>query len=151
MGATQFTTEATGTTAEEAFRVAVDDAFYWNGHAGYTGTIAEKDGFELWDLPTLPAKTNTPVDPSDLTDRYANAIEFYHDHVVLANGNDPASIHDATSQYDNTTTSDALLLVNALGADNMKALTNTYDEKWGPAVAVKLSDDTYGFFGYASC
>lgn len=45
MGATTFETIAFGRTAGEAFDAAVKDALYWHGHGGYTGTIAEKDGF----------------------------------------------------------------------------------------------------------
>jgi hypothetical protein len=32
-----------GETLAEAFNAAREDAFYWHGHAGYTGTICEKD------------------------------------------------------------------------------------------------------------
>ncbi len=47
MGATDFSTKASGTTAREAFKSARDDAAYEHGHGGYTGTIAEKHGFEM--------------------------------------------------------------------------------------------------------
>ena len=40
MGANEFTTKANGKTAKDAFRIAVEDAKYNYGHAGYTGTIA---------------------------------------------------------------------------------------------------------------
>ncbi len=42
-------TEADGhsTTAAEAYHTAVAEAQYDYGHAGYTGTIAEKNGFLL--------------------------------------------------------------------------------------------------------
>lgn len=35
---------------EIAFQQARDDAFWENGHGGYTGTIAEKPGFVLFDV-----------------------------------------------------------------------------------------------------
>lgn len=47
MGAMDFTTRADGKTAKEAFKSAVDDACWEYGHGGYTGTIAEKAGFEM--------------------------------------------------------------------------------------------------------
>ena len=47
MGAVTFERLAFGTTAEEAFSKAVEDARHMNGHGGYTGTIAEKDTFEV--------------------------------------------------------------------------------------------------------
>lgn len=47
MGAEQFSTTARGKTAQEAFDNARDEAWYDHGHAGYTGTIAEKPGFVM--------------------------------------------------------------------------------------------------------
>lgn len=44
-------------TAEEAFRAARAEAQYDYGHAGYTGTIAEKDKFIM--LPLIEGKTLT--------------------------------------------------------------------------------------------
>ena len=45
MGANTFFTEASGKNAKEAFKLAVEDACYDYGHAGYTGSIAEKDSY----------------------------------------------------------------------------------------------------------
>lgn len=47
MGAEYFQVKATGATIDEAFRKAVDEARYNYGHAGYTGTIAEKSSYTL--------------------------------------------------------------------------------------------------------
>lgn len=47
MGAQNFVAHATGKTAEEAFHNAVAQAQYDYGHAGYTGTIAEKHSFRM--------------------------------------------------------------------------------------------------------
>lgn len=54
MGAQTFCQVASGKTAQEAFRSAVDSAEYAYGHAGYTGTIAEKDDFIT--LPVSPER-----------------------------------------------------------------------------------------------
>ena len=51
MGAEVFYTEAKGATAQEAFKHAVDAALWDYGHAGYSGTIAEKDSFVEIALP----------------------------------------------------------------------------------------------------
>ena len=51
MGATTFVTTAKGTTADDAFRAATEDARYEYGHGGYTGTIAEKSEYRLFTLP----------------------------------------------------------------------------------------------------
>ena len=50
MGADSFTSYANGKTAQEAFESAVKEAQYDYGHAGYTGTIAEKKSFVM--IPT---------------------------------------------------------------------------------------------------
>lgn len=42
MGAETFTSAAKGTDLREAFSAAIEQAQYDYGHAGYTGTIAEK-------------------------------------------------------------------------------------------------------------
>ena len=47
MGATTFSTQASGKTASEAFSNAVSSAAYEYGHGGYTGSIAEKHSFVL--------------------------------------------------------------------------------------------------------
>ena len=51
MGAVDFYTEARGKTAQEAFNKAIDQARYDHGHAGYTGSIAEKHAFVIIQVP----------------------------------------------------------------------------------------------------
>lgn len=51
MGAATFVTRAKGKTATEAFHNAVSQAQYDHGHAGYSGTIAEKNSFVQIPLP----------------------------------------------------------------------------------------------------
>lgn len=47
MGACEFVNVAKGRTAKDAFSRAVEDARYDHGHAGYSGTLAEKGEFVL--------------------------------------------------------------------------------------------------------
>lgn len=94
MGAQSFECEAQGKTMGEAFMSAVEDAYYWNGHGGYTGTIAEKPGATLFDVPLseLPeryvdveewdgATKSMVVKPRQMraTDRLVNAIYWYQE------------------------------------------------------------------------
>lgn len=51
MGGQFFTEYGEGTNAEDAFRRAVEKAQYDFGHAGYTGTIAEKKTFVMVEKP----------------------------------------------------------------------------------------------------
>jgi hypothetical protein len=55
MGAANFEVTGQGETPEAAFRALVTEAQYEHGHGGYTGTIAEKDGFVMVQpIATLP-------------------------------------------------------------------------------------------------
>lgn len=80
MGATEFTTVATGKDMREAFDNAVKQAQYDYGHAGYTGTIAEKDGY--FPVFTVPMEHDAAVahaekmmndDHPDITDKWGPA------------------------------------------------------------------------------
>lgn len=51
MGADQFHTISDGATVGEAFDAAADKALWEHGQGGYTGTIAEKDGYAVVPLP----------------------------------------------------------------------------------------------------
>jgi len=51
MGATNYTTVARDKNAKEAFESAVENAQWNHGHGGYTGTIAEKNSFVLFQRP----------------------------------------------------------------------------------------------------
>lgn len=51
MGADTFIQVQTGKNANAAFNDAVERAAYEHGHAGYTGTLAEKDSFVMIPLP----------------------------------------------------------------------------------------------------
>lgn len=55
MGA-EFTTHwETGVSPRAAFVLAREEAAYWHGHGGYTGTLAEKDSFVLLDCEAASA------------------------------------------------------------------------------------------------
>lgn len=51
MSADAFFHEAKGPDPQTAFDEACEEARYWYGHAGYTGTIAEKEDYLLIDHP----------------------------------------------------------------------------------------------------
>ena len=62
MGACNFECTVQGKTAGEAFRSAIEEAQYDHGHAGYSGTIAEKNDYVMihdsWkDIKELYVKT----------------------------------------------------------------------------------------------
>jgi len=51
MGAEVFYHKVKAKSAEKAFSNAIDEAHWHHGHAGYTGTIAEKGSFVMIPLP----------------------------------------------------------------------------------------------------
>lgn len=51
MGASDFSQIEQGRSAQEAFNEAVHRALYDHGHAGYSGTMAEKHEFVMIDVP----------------------------------------------------------------------------------------------------
>lgn len=57
MGAESFCVSKKARTAKGAFQALRKEALYWHGHAGYTGTIAEKDGFVMVDKKRKPDET----------------------------------------------------------------------------------------------
>jgi len=67
MGAVPFITTGIGTTAQEAFVAAVDRAHWESGHGGYSGTIAEKDGFV-----EFSPRTGTASDLVDALQEYTD-------------------------------------------------------------------------------
>ena len=52
MGAEVFVHTVGGASARDAFERAVKSASYAYGHAGYTGTIAEKDDYIMIEMPS---------------------------------------------------------------------------------------------------
>ncbi|MFD8022545.1 hypothetical protein ACFV6G_19240 [Streptomyces lavendulae] len=62
-----FTHIESGATAEEAFQRAREAALYEYGHGGYTGSIAEKDTYLVFDEPRTGA--------DEATDRAAHLLD----------------------------------------------------------------------------
>ena len=115
MGAETFETIQEGRTVGEAFNAAVADALWWHGHAGYTGTIGEKDDYRFFDLPT-------GVRVDDVVEELAMSLD-----------------RKPTDR-----------LVELVGESLAESLFDTYDDKWGPALALKVDEGKWIFCGWAS-
>lgn len=149
MGATDFMTESNGKDVGEAYRNAVQDARYWHGHGGYSGTIAEKDGYELWAvplhvLPPQPAEVARQLSNAERLANVINSVDWDIDGFLARGPSDKYPI--LTLAY-----TDAQALIKALGRQKFESLVNVYLSKWGPALAIKTGDDTFTFMGLASC
>ena len=123
MGGTTFLVTAAAATISDAYRDAVADAHYSCGHGGYSGTIAEKSGYV--DFGTLPAD----LDAVELADLLVNAVSYDR--------------WDADSQQyvPSPPTDEAVRLTALFGAGTAARMIDVYDDKWGPAVAVRLRTD----------
>jgi hypothetical protein len=81
MGASPFITIAHGSTVQQAFNEAVEEACHEHGHGGYTGSIAEKSSFVRIPLPkdTKPhVEANRLIDEDDdrISDKWGPAGVF---------------------------------------------------------------------------
>lgn len=192
MGATNFETQATGATMAEAFHSAVNDAHYWHGHGGYTGTIAEKPGAVAFDVPLaeLPHREAPAQEWNRDSGKYETVMVAIRPEVRLVNAifwydenrgywdykmnkyieTDPFSrefvepqvpnyvkpedaekyVNDARNSY-NGDKADAMFLAGKMGIATWKRLCETYRDKWGEAVAIKIADEEWLFLGMASC
>lgn len=104
MGAEQFFEVGVGATAEAAFKHRRNQDLYAYGHAGYTGTLAEKDSFRILQVPKDEL-------PREFAVRYLDK-----ETIADVDGPEEESIHS----------------------------------KWGPAGCVRLSENSWLFFGWAS-
>lgn len=100
MGGCTFAQTAHGRNVQEAYNNAVRDAQYEHGHGGYTGSIAEKDGFTVFQMPAR-----------------VTINEF------LRAMNDIDDERELTGK---------MKKIEAL----VRRAYETYDDKWGPAVAL---------------
>jgi len=158
MGATEFAIDNVGKDTGDAFDKQVASDRYNFGHSGYTGTMAEKDGFVLINRPpriTAGRLMDTIIDATqwmfwlDTDEKYRHAY-----------AKPKARCRDAWERlnkwYPDRT---------GRRPGGARDICNTYDEKWGPALAVEQSPaekkerwkglprgtKTFLFFGMASC
>jgi hypothetical protein len=90
MGAQTFYTRARGTDAESAFRNAVEEAQYYHGNAGRTGTIAEKNSFTK-----IPDDEVGDAEPRE----YANQLIDEQDHRIRSKRGPAGCIHVEDDVY----------------------------------------------------
>jgi len=150
MGAEQFEIEANGKDVKEAFLRAVDAAFYDYGHAGYTGTICEKDSVYL--VPTPPGMKACDVKDVIVTAQGWNNVPH------IWPGQKPELVAKQ-EEYRNDSKEAFQKVVKWFGHDEAEKIVNMSDDKWDSAIAVELTDDEYPkddsgrwflFFGWAS-
>jgi hypothetical protein len=158
MGACEFAIDNIGKTVAEAFDQPVESARFNYGHAGYTGTMAEKDGFVLIDRPpriTADRLMATIIDATQWAFWLDTAEKYRHVYTKPEKRCEKAWDRLCKwfphGEYYGPTRS-------------AESLCKHYDDKWGPAIAVEQSpaekkerwkniprgSKTFLFFGLAS-
>lgn len=159
MGATNFADDNFGKTVGEAYRKQVDSDCYNFGHSGYTGTLAEKDGYVLIDRP-----------PRVRADRLGDLIFDAEQWMFWL---DTGEKYRHAYIKPKAKCKKAWARLNECypprgfkqGVMDARDICVTYGEKWGPALAVELSpaekkerwnglprgSKAFMFFGMASC
>lgn len=124
MGADQFVTSVTDCDdAAAAFAIAVERAAWEHGHGGYTGTIAEKDEF-------ITVEPPAGVDGETVVDEITENCYVQKGHYRMLEHSEQ--------------------LLEWYGLRRAEQILAAYDDKWGPAVAVRTSTG-WTFIGWASC
>jgi hypothetical protein len=147
MGATTFHTDAyKADTVAEAYETAVRDALYWNGHGGYTGTIAEKGGYAVAEMPAGWSPAEFFECLSDISDDQVPTKLPTLDDVPDYVREDDKQRH---LEWLIRSYNSHLKLAAVVPANLLKRYAETYNDKWGAAVAVSTPDG-WVFGGWAS-
>lgn len=145
MGGTTFLTFQRGDDPHTAYVQAVADAQWMHGHGGYSGTIAEKQGYVLVGLPTGFTAASL----------FATLQDYWLEDDDLI-----GRVDDRWSRKAKRATEKLRKAVGRREADRMFGV---FDDKWGPALAVEVRPRTaeakraggtgkrvFAFMGWAS-
>jgi hypothetical protein len=126
MGATSFTHVIhTDVPLQSAFSEAYEQAAYDYGHAGYTGTIAEKPGAIHFVLPE-------GVTPEEALSALQNSYAYWDSGLRTEV---PGKVPEWAGR---------------MKPGAWERMADVYNDKWGEAVAFK-TEDGWLFCGWASC
>ena len=122
MGASEYMNVGRGKTAQIAFDKVAANARHNHGHGGYSGTIAEK--YSMVEFPR----------PKGM--RRATVIQLIRDLSRIGFDDDGNPMTDKVqAKYPKL---------------RIAAMSEVYEDKWGPSLAIELSKGEYLFAGFAS-
>ncbi|SVA47663.1 uncharacterized protein METZ01_LOCUS100517 [marine metagenome] len=128
MGAQDFEVIYDAKTWQDAFRTAVDDAYWSYGHAGYTGSICEKPGARLVTRPK-GVKASTLKNTIELADR-ANEKWYF--------------ANEAEQKRAKAKALKALDQMHAwFGEYETDLILSLFDDKWEDALCIELTKSEY--------
>ena len=123
MGAETFYQTVKGKNAQDAFNRAKEEAYWMHGHGGYSGSIAEKQGFTEFQRPKGIREKTVRTLMHDLFDLYYG---------------DEKKKNRIAKKYPK------------FSIQTLTKMANTFEDKWGPAVCMEVKPNTYYFCGWAS-
>lgn len=137
MGSDTFGVYSVGKDPKEAFDAAVSSAQYDYGHAGYTGTIAEKDSFTMLDCWGFSA---------------AEFDEIYNKVLGETGWGSRPVVGPLTIRIGYGDKATDLEIREDLARYMIEKVFPATDDKWGPAGCIvdKDTPNGYYFFGWAS-
>jgi hypothetical protein len=178
MGASTFITTAKGTTAQEAFDAAREEARYEHGHGGYTGTIAEKRTYVMTrdDGGVLKARLTRAVDAvREIIAEIAKGKPIYDLGVgtIARRAGMRVELHEPTLKHmlkpeamkalrdearrlrEMRSRCKARMSAEAIASLLLEIEDERFDDKFGPAGCIDLTprkqrDKEFLFFGWAS-
>lgn len=128
MGAQDFEVIYDAKTWQDAFRTAVDDAYWSYGHAGYTGSICEKPGAYLITRPK-GVKASTLQQTIEEADRYGDKWYF-------ANETEQKRAKAKALKAHNK-------MVSWFGQSDTDVILRLFDDKWDDALCIELTKGEY--------
>lgn len=154
MGACDFSDIVRAPKLEDAFNEARQRALYDYGHAGYTGTIAEKPGYIYFELPLNKVRKLKGIEhtPDEIVRRINNVIGFMdYDGRQALSLDELKNLKIKAKTWEYNARRDAVALLSVMGHNKFIELISRYYDKWGPAIAFKVAPKTWAFMGMASC
>ena len=128
MGAQEFEVIYNGKTWHDAFDVAVEDAYWSYGHAGYTGSICEKPGAHLITRPK-GVKASTLMETIGEADRHADKWWFATEAEKKRAKAKAQKAHDKMLAW--------------FGQYETDTILRCFDDKWDDALCIELTKGEY--------
>jgi hypothetical protein len=168
MGATTFSSVALGKTPTEAFHNAVETARWEHGNLGYTGSVCEKPGFVLFQIPkgtrcSAYKFIGLVGDAEEMSES-----EYLKDSLQYARSATEKRKLEAQIRKEERKSAAWWKKLNPALAAEVKRAAPVYHDKWEACVAVEVTgteaakikvrngrkgthDKVFLFAGYASC
>lgn len=154
MGSESFVVTGKGKTPLEAFQKAVEDAAYWFGHSGYTGTIAEKEDFILLRAPDEKVFAKYLSAASTILQEEGERIISFAEELLTESNLHAVALQNFACDFNSYAWQANRNDVDIFDEDGDNRTADVLD-KWGPAGCFEVpnmptDERMFVFFGFAS-